>query len=125
VRRAHPTRKNQPFPNSKKKFGGGKFKKCKGWFFLAGCVLALPKQAAGLGSHFALETGSSFVVKLSQVRTFLELVAHSGGFFFGCAERKPDVFLGRIGIGARQEPRLFFRPPQAVFSWYNERATNQ
>jgi hypothetical protein len=59
--------KNQPFPNSKKKFGGGKFKKCKGWFFLAGCVLALPKQAAGLGSHFALETGSSFVVKLSQL----------------------------------------------------------
>ena len=45
----------------------------------------------------------------------MELVAHSGGFFFGCAERKPYVFLGGIGIGARQEPRLFFRPPQAVF----------
>jgi len=43
------------------------------------------------------------------------LVAHLGGFFFGCAERKPNVFLGGIGIGARREPRLFFRPPQAVF----------
>ena len=69
----------------------------------------------GLGSHFALETGSSFVVKLSHFRTFQELVAHLGGFFFGCAERKPNVFLGGVGISARQEPRLFLRPPQAVF----------
>jgi hypothetical protein len=58
------------------------------------------------------------VVKLSHFRTFQELTAHSGGFFFGCAERKPDVFLGGMSLGARQEPRLFFGPPQAVYLVY-------
>ena len=51
----------------------------------------------------------------SHFRTFQELVAHLGGFFFGCAERKLNVFLGGVGVSARQGPRLFLRPPQAVF----------
>ena len=52
---------------------------------------------------------------MSQNCTRTEIVARKGGFFFGFAEQKPDVFLGGIGIGARREPRLFFRPPRAVF----------
>ncbi|MBP9853008.1 hypothetical protein KBC77_03385 [Candidatus Saccharibacteria bacterium] len=32
-----------------------------------------------------------------QIRTELEIVALSGGFFFGHAQRRPKVFLGGIG----------------------------
>jgi len=59
--------------------------------------------------------GSNFVVKLSQNWTFFRIAAQMRRFFFGFAEQNPDVFLGGIGIEARREPRLFFRPPQAVF----------
>jgi len=61
-----------------------------------------------------LEIGSSFVVKLSQIATFFGIAAQMRRFFFGFAEQNPDVFLGGIGTTARREPRLFFRPPQAV-----------
>lgn len=40
-------KKNQPFPIPKKKSGGGKFKKHKGWFFLAGRTRG-PRPRRGL-----------------------------------------------------------------------------
>jgi hypothetical protein len=45
-----------------------------------------------------LEIGSSFVVKMSQNCTELEIVAREGGFFFGFAEQIPNVFRGRKGV---------------------------
>jgi hypothetical protein len=48
------------------KFSAGEIQKNMQRGFLGGAQHGLPCQAAGLGSHFALETGSSFVVKLSQ-----------------------------------------------------------
>jgi len=55
--------------------------------------------------------GSSSVVKLRHKQTFLEIAVRMGGFFFGCAERQPDVFRGEVGAGARLEPRFFGCPP--------------
>jgi len=105
-RRATATRPETAFSKNL----GGEFSKKYAKGILGGAQHSSAVLGGGLGSHLALETGSSFVVKLSQIRTFLELVAHSGGFFFGCAMQNPYVFLGGIGIGARQKPRLFFRP---------------
>ena len=53
--------------------------------------------------------GSSGFVKSHHESIFSEIVAREGGFFFGCAERKPDVFRGEMGFGARREPRFFVR----------------
>ena len=51
--------------------------------------------------------GSSSVVKLRQDETFFGIAVRMGGFFFGCAERDPDVFRGEMGNWARREPRFF------------------
>ena len=56
-----------------------------------------------------LEIGSSFVVKMSQNCTRTEIVARKGGFFFGRAKRRPDVFRGEMGNWVRREPRFFVR----------------
>ena len=41
-------------------------------------------------------------VLMAQKETFLEIVAREGGFFFGCAERRPRVFQrGRYFWGSR------------------------
>ena len=50
--------------------------------------------------------GSSSVVKLRQDETFFGIAVRMGGFFFGCVERDPDVFRGKMGAGARLEPRF-------------------
>jgi len=50
---------------------------------------------------------SSFRVESHHFGTKLELVALSGGFFFGHAERRPDVFLGGIGKLTRLKRRVF------------------
>jgi hypothetical protein len=52
------------------KFSAGEISKNMQRVFWAGRSAGLPAQAAGLGSHFLLEMGSNFVVKLSQIRTF-------------------------------------------------------
>jgi len=65
----------------------------------------LHAQAPGLVLFNNL--GSSLVVEMRQNETFRGIVARMGGFFFGRAERGPDVFRGGMGIWARQEPRFF------------------
>ncbi len=50
---------------------------------------------------------SSFRVESHHFGTKLELVVLSGGFFFGRAERRPDVFLGGIGKLPRINARIF------------------
>ena len=69
--------------------------------FLAGRSAGLLAQAAGLGSALRAKIGSSESVKTYHKRTFLEIVARKGGFFFGCAERKPNVLGGRNSLGSR------------------------
>ena len=59
-------------------------------------------------SDFCAKMGSSAVVELRQQWTNFRIVARMGGFFFGCAEREPDVFRGEMGAGARLEPRFFW-----------------
>ena len=49
----------------------------------------------------------------SQNCTKLEIVARMGGFFFGFAEQKPDVFRGRKRVWGSRRLRLL--PPLAVF----------
>jgi len=48
-----------------------------------------------------------FVVEVHQKWTFGKIVAHLGGFFFGGAERQPDVFRGRKRIMGSLRLRLF------------------
>jgi hypothetical protein len=50
--------------------------------------------------------GSSFVVKMSQDCTKLEIVARKGGFFFGFAEQIPNVFRGVSYIWGSRRLRL-------------------
>ncbi|HMS32124.1 MAG TPA: hypothetical protein PKA29_02495 [Candidatus Saccharibacteria bacterium] len=50
---------------------------------------------------------------MSQNCTKLEIVARKGGFFFGFAEQKPDVFRGRKRAWGSRRLRLL--PPLAVF----------
>jgi hypothetical protein len=54
-----------------------------------------------------LEVGSSLVVDRHQKETFSEIVALSGGFFFGFAEQKPDVFRGVSYSWGSRRLRLF------------------
>ena len=63
----------------------------------------------GGASALRAKMGSSGFVKSHQESIFREIVARMGGFFFGCAERKPDVFRGEMRLGARREPRFFVR----------------
>jgi hypothetical protein len=58
-------------------------------------------------SGFQAKIGSSAVVEMRQDETFFEIVAQTGGFFFGLLQLNPDVFLGRKGFWTRQEPRFF------------------
>ena len=51
-------------------------------------------QASGLSLRILLEIGSSFVVKIHQIGTKVEIVAREGGFFYGFAEQNPAAFLG-------------------------------
>ncbi len=67
--------------------------------------------------------GSSGFVKSHQESIFSEIVARLGGFFFGRAERRPDVFRGEMGFRVRREPRFFVRRKQR-FSGKIESATN-
>jgi hypothetical protein len=50
------------------KFSAGEISKNMQRVFWAGRSAGLPAQAAGLGSHFLLEMGSNFVVKLSHIK---------------------------------------------------------
>ena len=83
--------------------------------FLAGRSVGLPTLGGGACLALRAKMGSSGFVKSHQESIFSEIVAREGGFFFGCAERKPDVFRGEMGIGARREPRFFVRHAVAVF----------
>jgi len=55
----------------------------------------------------SLKIGSSFRVQSHQFRTKTEIVALSGGFFFGCAQREPAVFLGGMKKLPRYSARIF------------------
>ena len=83
--------------------------------FLSGRSARL--RALGGGACLALRAkmGSSGFVKSHQESIFSEIVAREGGFFFGRAERRPDVFRGEMGTRARREPRFFVRHAVAVF----------
>jgi len=52
--KADATRPETPF-SKLKNLGGGKFKKCKGWFFLAGRSTACRARRRGLVQHFVLK----------------------------------------------------------------------
>ena len=67
----------------------------------------LPARWRGLASNIFLEMGSSFVVKLHQNLTKVGIVAHSGDFFFGFAEQKPNVFRGGRNFWGSQRLRFF------------------
>ena len=70
--------------------------------FLVGRAGVSRPQASGLSLGILLEIGSSFVIERCQKETFLEIVAREGGFFFGCAERRPRIFQrGRNFWGSR------------------------
>ena len=69
--------------------------------FLAGRSAGLPAQAAGLNSALRAKIGSSESVKTYQKRTFLEIVARKGGFFFGGTQCRPNVIGGRKSLGSR------------------------
>ena len=64
---------------------------------------------AGAGASLALRAkiGSSFGIQSHQIGTKTEIVAREGGFFFGRAERRPDVFLGGMKKLPRINARIF------------------
>ena len=74
--------------------------------FLAGRSGQTCLLGGGLGSALRAKIGSSVGVKLYQKRTFREIAARKRRFFFGCAERKPNVLGGRNSLGSRRL-RLF------------------
>lgn len=57
---------------------------------------------------FRGKMGSSAVVELRQQWTNFRNVAHMGGFFFGCAERRPKVFLGGVRFCRRETSAFLF-----------------
>jgi len=79
--------KNQPFPNSKKKFGGGNLRKRqRGW--LVGRVRACPHRRRGSELAFCAKMGSSERVKSLQEEYFYSL---SINFFNKYKKIKSDV----------------------------------
>jgi len=91
-----------------KKFGGGKSQKCKGTFS-GGARSSFAGTGGGAWLALRAKMGSSDFVKSHQKWIFQRFQARCACFFFGCAERKPDVFRGEMGFGARREPRFFVR----------------
>ena len=81
-----------PFSTKKVKNGGGKSQKCKGFFWWGAARLAVLGGVAT--SALCAKMGSSEFKKSLQVGRNEEIIARMGDFFFGCAERKPRVFLG-------------------------------
>jgi hypothetical protein len=51
--------------------------------------------------------GLDFVVEVHQVWNKIGIAARMRRFFFGCAERKPDVFRGEKRIMGSRRLRLF------------------
>ena len=95
-----------PFSTKKRNSAGGNLKNAKG--FSGGARSSFAGTGGG-ASALRAKMGSSGFVKSHQESIFREIVARMGGFFFGCAERKPDVFRGEMRLGARREPRFFVR----------------
>ena len=69
--------------------------------FSGGARFGFAKTGGGAWLALRAKIGSSVGVKLYQKCTFSEIVAREGGFFFGCAERRPNVLGGRNSLGSR------------------------
>ena len=81
-------RHHQPTPfQLKKKFGGGKSQKSKGFFWWGAARLAVSGGVAT--SVLWAKIGSSEVKKSLQVGRNYEIIARKGGFFFGLRCAKP------------------------------------
>jgi len=108
VRRAHPTEK-PTFSKLKKKFGGENPKNAKAGFFWRGAFWLCQNGRRGLcPSDIALKIGSDLRIVVHHKAIFREIVALSGDFFFGRAQREPNVFLGGNGKLPRLRRGLLF-----------------
>jgi hypothetical protein len=67
--------------------------------FSGGARFGFAKTGGGAWLALRAKIGSSVGVKLYQKCTFSEIVARERRFFFGCAERRPNVFRGEKQFG--------------------------
>ena len=78
--------------------------------FLGGARSSSAGTGGGAWLALRAKMGSSVGVKTHQIAIFRGNGARKRSFFFGCAERKPDVFLGgkRFRVAGRDYFFLFF-----------------
>ena len=84
-----------PFLAFKKEIRRGKSQKNQRVFGFVGTLAAgLPALTSGLSFMLCVKIGSSKFKKSLQFGLFDEIIAQTGGFFFGCTQCKPWVFQG-------------------------------
>ena len=95
------------FSTKKEKIGGGNLKNAKEFFWRDERAFHHAGGGAELDLAVSLKIGSNFVVERHSDNYWKPNCRAKGGFFFGFAEQKPDVFRGRVQIWGSRRLRLF------------------